>query len=219
MPFSGLSTAQRDVMRELRERICLSDPFGETVFRETELSKEFGMSRTPIRQVLQSLAYALMVQTRVGYGTTVIPLDRSHRDLDVQAYSSIANACAECAEDEPIDTDLVVELASLQTLLFVNEDRSPEHFVHITAKLIHVMQRVVRDRILSNALENAHWRVLRWRVIDVREDPNTHWAKLENGLMVAVDAAKSRNAKTLLSAASGLSIRHKMATRHSMDMG
>lgn len=68
-----VSTA--DIFDVLRERICLLDYPPGTVLREADLAAEFGVSRTPIRAVLQRLGHAGLIESRDGVGTLVTDLD------------------------------------------------------------------------------------------------------------------------------------------------
>jgi DNA-binding GntR family transcriptional regulator len=70
------------VYEEIRNRICLlTYPPGHLI-RENELAKEFGISRTPVRQVLQKLEFEGFVETRNGVGTIVTGVDfPSFRDV------------------------------------------------------------------------------------------------------------------------------------------
>ena len=55
----------------LRDRICLLEyPPGHRL-RETTLADEFGVSRTPIRAVLQKLAHGGLIESKDGVGTLV----------------------------------------------------------------------------------------------------------------------------------------------------
>jgi DNA-binding GntR family transcriptional regulator len=59
----------------IRTRIYTLDyPPGEAL-REEELANEFGVSRTPIRQVLQVLEYEGLVSSRPGVGSVVTTID------------------------------------------------------------------------------------------------------------------------------------------------
>jgi DNA-binding GntR family transcriptional regulator len=59
----------------IRRRIYTLDyPPGEPL-REEELAKEFGVSRTPIRQVLQALEYEGLVTSKPGIGSVVTTID------------------------------------------------------------------------------------------------------------------------------------------------
>lgn len=66
------------IHREIRDRICYGYyATGQTLY-ETSLGREFQVSRTPIRQVLQRLALEQMAVTRTGVGTMVI--EAGHAD-------------------------------------------------------------------------------------------------------------------------------------------
>ena len=66
----------RDVIHaELRDRICLRVYPPGTLLREVELATEFGVSRTPVREVLQRLSDLGLVEVRNGVGTLVRTYD------------------------------------------------------------------------------------------------------------------------------------------------
>ncbi len=64
------------IYETLRDRICLLDYPPGTILREAELAREFGISRTPIRAVLQRLEHGSLVRVRDGVGTIVTDLDK-----------------------------------------------------------------------------------------------------------------------------------------------
>jgi DNA-binding GntR family transcriptional regulator len=77
---SRLSTA--DIYRELREQICLLDIEPGSRLTEEGLAKIFGVSRTPIRQVLDRLEFERLVDQDRGSGARVAVLDsRELRDV------------------------------------------------------------------------------------------------------------------------------------------
>lgn len=65
----------QSLYNNIRKRIyTLEYPPGEAL-REEELAQEFNVSRTPIRQVLQSLEYEGLVTTKPGIGSIVTIVD------------------------------------------------------------------------------------------------------------------------------------------------
>ncbi|HUG83227.1 MAG TPA: GntR family transcriptional regulator [Euzebya sp.] len=60
---------------DLRERICLLDIAPGAHLTETTLAVEYGVSRTPIRQVLDRLQHERLVVQRPGSGTSVAIID------------------------------------------------------------------------------------------------------------------------------------------------
>lgn len=64
-----------EIYRELRERICLLDLEPGQRLPEESLAAEFGVSRTPIRQVLDRLEHERLVIQRPGAGASVTVID------------------------------------------------------------------------------------------------------------------------------------------------
>jgi DNA-binding GntR family transcriptional regulator len=64
-----------EIYHDLRERICLLDLAPGTRLTEDALAREFGVSRTPIRQVLNRLDHERLVRQRAGEGATVATVD------------------------------------------------------------------------------------------------------------------------------------------------
>lgn len=67
--------SQQAIYKTIRERITLLQyPPGETL-SENALAAEFGISRTPVRRVLQRLEFEGLVVSRQGVGTLVTTVD------------------------------------------------------------------------------------------------------------------------------------------------
>lgn len=60
---------------QLRNRICTNRYPPGTILSESELASEFGVSRTPVRRVLQKLSYDGLVEIRNGVGNYVTDVD------------------------------------------------------------------------------------------------------------------------------------------------
>jgi DNA-binding GntR family transcriptional regulator len=63
------------IYQTIRDRICFFDYPPATLLKESELAEEFGVSRTPIRQILQRLEAERLVEVRDGVGTIVTGVD------------------------------------------------------------------------------------------------------------------------------------------------
>lgn len=77
-----------DIIYEaIRERICLGVYASGDVLYEGELGREFEVSRTPIRQVLQRLAHEKLAMVKVGVGTTVQdqPIEAQRQGLQIRS--------------------------------------------------------------------------------------------------------------------------------------
>ena len=78
----GGRTRINSIYRCVRDRICFFEYPPGTVLREVALAQEFGVSRTPIRQILQMLETERLVDIHDGVGTIVTGVDfRRLRDV------------------------------------------------------------------------------------------------------------------------------------------
>jgi DNA-binding GntR family transcriptional regulator len=70
------------IYRQIRERICLLHYPPGTVLNETALATEFGVSRTPLRRVLQQLNHEGLVEIKNGVGTIVTDINmKTFKDI------------------------------------------------------------------------------------------------------------------------------------------
>lgn len=105
-----------DIAQKLRLRICLMDPAQPHILYENRLAEEFGVSRTPVRQVLQRLAYERQVETRTGVGTVVPQLEGARAAQDFRLLSGLFDLAADTAEPG-LDRAARALLAELSVLL------------------------------------------------------------------------------------------------------
>ena len=80
------------IYKAIRERISLLEYAPGAVLNEGLLAQEFGVSRTPVRSVLQRLNYEGLVTTRNGIGTIVT-------EVDVKTFKDIYALRMRLAED------------------------------------------------------------------------------------------------------------------------
>ncbi len=75
MTRTAAKPTTEEIFRELRERICLLDIEPGARLTEEGLATEFGVSRTPIRQVLDRLEFERLIEHQRGSGARVAVLD------------------------------------------------------------------------------------------------------------------------------------------------
>lgn len=149
----------------------------ETLLHETELAQRFGMSRTPIRQVLQRLAYERLVQTRSGVGTVATPLRDADRARDLTTYCGILDAI----RMHPAAALTVPQHADVQVLRSFAEALSPddaEMQYELLSRTHGVLRALVADPVLADAFSAAFWRAVRWHMRDLAAEPARATARL-----------------------------------------
>lgn len=76
-PLAAASAPRMDaaaIQRLLVERICLLQYRPGDQLKEAELAREFGVSRTPVRDALNRISHLGMIESRNGVGTVVVRL-------------------------------------------------------------------------------------------------------------------------------------------------
>ena len=181
----------------LRKRICLADPAEALPLHEGVLAEEFGMSRTPIRQVLQRLAYERLVEIRTGVGTVAVVMDQAHRPRDLITHQGmvrtiLAHPLGELSVSQHAD---IIALGAL--IASANKLDASLHF-EIRARLLAVLGGLIADPILKDAFLAAHWRVIRWHMRDVTLD-RAQALKSAQRLVSSVASYDARNGSDLFS--------------------
>ena len=151
-----------DIAQSLRLRICLLDPSQTHVLHENSLAREFGVSRTPIRQALQRLAYERLIETRTGVGNVVPPLPKGRLGQDCAILAGLLEVAAGTAGG-PLPLAFRIEVAAMQVSLATRGATGPdatERFA-LHARLADVIRTLVNDQVLAEAISAIHWRVLR----------------------------------------------------------
>ena len=181
---------------ELRMTICTLKGDAPFVLSESVLAEQFGVSRTPVRQALQTLAYEQLVTIQPGVGTTVMPLEASTREQAVGVTCVLLGAVADEAMDRSLAHALQVRLMGQAGLLLSGKIPDEQAYLELRAGLLNALVDAVDDTVLQLALKAAYWRLLRWRIVSYRADPDAEieWCRQLMG--------------TVLEAASGGSVRN-----------
>ncbi|KAF0676051.1 GntR family transcriptional regulator [Profundibacterium mesophilum] len=210
--MTGNESGYHEIADTIRERICLApidDPF---VLREPVLAEEFGISRTPIRQILQRLAFDKMVETRPGIGTIAKRLDPKRRAHAFAVYNQLASAAAACSEGDPLPDWIKVELIGLANLVIEQSEHTPESYIRYSKQIVSAMALSADDDILSSALTAAHWRVLRWRVQDMRATPEFSWQGFKDNMERIAKAVSTSDRAVFLRTVAGVVERQMLST-------
>ena len=176
-----MATSLTEIERSIRTLICLSQGDESDVLLEGRLAEDFGVSRTPVRQVLQRLAVDGAVLIKPGVGTVPSPLDDADRDVAFRVLRELARAAAAVAGPQPVPDQVRAALGGLPSVLEVRRgETDPAAFVSIAAMAIEAIGAIVDDPVMSRAMTAAAWRVVGYRVREFRADPARFWSGLEH---------------------------------------
>ncbi|QPM91802.1 GntR family transcriptional regulator [Pseudooceanicola algae] len=188
-----MRATNEEIAAVLRERICLFAGPGDMLLHEGQLAAEFGVSRTPIRQVLQMLAYESLVETRSGVGTIVSPLLPERRRNDEIAFRALLSAAASCPVPGRYGLDEAgALLRKARVLLRAEGPITRDRLFHLLEHLLDATAILVDDHILVAAMRASCLRYMRWVVTELplaSQDAEAEYAEwLEAGIRLAVSA-------------------------------
>ncbi len=195
--------AHEEILNTLRARIFRAPTGQDLVLHETEIAAEFGLSRTPIRQMFQALAAEHLLETRVGVGSVAPKLKPDARMADFEAYAQIALAAARLRGNQ-ITSDTKLKLAGVAHLVSTSQDRDEAFMVDISLRAANTVADVIVNPIVAGAYKAARWQVVRWRVQDLRMDPQTFWDKTAAIFPRMAQAAQNDSPALMLEIAGGI---------------
>lgn len=137
----------------------------DMTLHEGMIASEFGVSRTPIRQVLQKLAYERLVETRSGVGTIVSPLFEEERERDLVVLKELFRAAGTCAFGIPLSEKTREKLVAAEAICAL-ADNDAKGYLQTRTELLNISADAAPDPILGDAMRAAHWRQIRWRMAE-----------------------------------------------------
>ncbi|UWR32449.1 GntR family transcriptional regulator [Sulfitobacter sp. W027] len=178
----------------LRADICLNRDIADGMLHEVALAERFGVSRTPIRQALQRLAYERVISVKSGVGSVVTPLDASMRVHDIRAAVAIIEAVAKCAPSHPVPASHFMSVVGILGMMDISQLNRTEDFFEIRARFLTALAEMIENPILSDAFRAAYWRLIRWSLQDLGAASEPQVAHLRELLQTA---ARTMRAGTL----------------------
>lgn len=142
----------------LRERICLGEYGNGQILYEGELGREFSVSRTPIRQVLQRLAFDRLATVRAGVGTAVTGGDPETLQRSLQIRARIHDLIADLAvvHSEP-DIKATAEFVQFKADKLEGSSARAQ-FWGVYRDLQEMTNRIIDDDLLRNVDEMIFFR-------------------------------------------------------------
>lgn len=158
---SGSERLASVVYEEVRNRICmLRYPPGHLI-HENRLAQEFGVSRTPVRQVLQKLEIEGFVETRSGVGTIVTGVDVA-ASRDVYALRlKLAELIGDLAPNPPTPAHAQAMQALLDRAQRLKETRDSEEFWQINHDRQGLISSLIGNAALRELYDSYYYRTAR----------------------------------------------------------
>lgn len=149
------------IYEELRNRICVLIYKPGTVLREHDLAQSFGVSRTPIRQVLQRLQFEGLVAAKKGVGTIVTGFNLDSLKNAYEVRLKVTEWVGELSQRRygPADTEEMGTL--LQRAQALRHNRDPQEYWNICNALHEILGRVIVNNTLRSLYDLLYYQTAR----------------------------------------------------------
>ena len=153
---------KNDIYLEMRRRICLLDYQPGARLNERELAAEFGISRTPMRDVLQKLEHNGLISSQHGQGTAVTSIDlKSMRDIYI-VRMRLMDAMGESttAPRSPAILDEMRELEARCDAMLQNHDK--REFARVLLRLHKILHGLTANAVLEDINDTLFYQSARF---------------------------------------------------------
>ena len=203
--FKGIAQAQikqstRDIVYEtLREAILSGDLVSGTQLKEAQLAKEFGVSKTPIREALQQLVHHGLADSELAKGVVVHSLTQAEiqdvvemrlvlEPLAVtQSIPHLTSQDVDTLENTLIEAKDAAEHADYQTLSRLNSEFHRGLYQKATNQLLLQWLESLSDKRRLITMQG-------WRV----DNRSQHEWDEHHAIFIAAKAQKAERASELL---------------------
>jgi DNA-binding GntR family transcriptional regulator len=156
-PLSGARERHERIYRTIRDRICLLEYEPGLKLSEEDLAREFGVSRTPVRQVLSRLEAEGLLESRHGVGTFVT-------DVDIEGLMPVYALRMELAEligkldpIQPTPTDIVRVRKLLARCDRMLDDPDPKAYARINMDFFQELSAMTGNQPLREISERLYF--------------------------------------------------------------
>lgn len=133
---------------EIRKRIYTLEYAPGEPLREEELASEFGVSRTPIRQVLQSLEYEGLITSKPGSGSIVTIVDLRALKEVYELRLKLAEIIGELSSPRITEEDIKSYDALLKEVNDMRKTYDPTKLALIYLKFHELLMPLITNRPL-----------------------------------------------------------------------
>ena len=193
MRFSFPRSRADEIADAIRNRICLQPPHEHTILLEGALAAEFGVSRTPVRQALQRLAYEGLIEVRTGVGSISNPLDPGARRMHFLVHCGLLRLVA-ALPDAPVPQDVRGRLAAIEQHTQPGQPLYESVAFDLFSELNSILSRLIPDPVIADAHLVSGWRVVRWFLAEMQYEagkPGETLARLCLGAQEEVDQGRA----------------------------
>lgn len=160
-PTSKKRVPLEEIYNTIRDRIGLLQYPPGTVLREGELAGEFGVSRTPIREVLHRLTFDGLVEAKNGVGTIVTSVDYGYFKDIYEVRLLIAESIGRLSPETISEEHIGKVQALLEATQDLKRDFDITQYWRLNRQLHTIIASLIGNRALREMWDHYYFKVAR----------------------------------------------------------
>ncbi len=182
-PRETVASRYQRIYKAIRERISLLQYPPGTVLSEATIAAEFGVSRTPVRRVLQRLDFEGLVTIKNGVGTIVTDIDlKTFKEL-YDLRMRLIELIGELSPRQPSADNIRRVEALLKRAHQLKASRDVEEYARICNELGECILELIGSAPLREITEMFYYRAARTWLTFL---PNVEWPEVAEALEAEV---------------------------------
>jgi len=149
------------IYQEIRDRICLLQYPPGTMLSENKLATEFGVSRTPIRRVLQRLEFEGLVVSKQGVGTLVTIVDLQYLKEVYALRLELAQLAGQLSPIRPTEQKIATLESILEKFEAMRDQYDPTELARLYNRFQAEMLALIGNRPLREISEQLYHQTVR----------------------------------------------------------
>ncbi len=202
MSIKKRNNVATSVYEEIKNRIITLEYEPGYILNETELSREFGISRTPIREALHKLQQEKLITIVSRVGAQVIPLDLFYLKQAFEVKKNLEAFATKLAAVNATKKQIDELKEIVDRFEKVNPDVDYEKLIDIDEEFHKKIREISKNIVLIDVLDMLHTRFKRlWHYT---KNQVTNSKTFINTLKDIVDAIEKKNPEK----ASEMAVKH-----------
>ncbi|MES0884037.1 GntR family transcriptional regulator [Roseibium sp. SCP14] len=149
--LAGMRKPSVDFIQEtILERICFLEYVPGDQLKEAVIAREFGVSRTPVRDALSRISHLGLVETRNGVGTVVVKMsDEKIRHL-YETRQELASLIGQLSPMQIDDSHRAEARKLHEQAIELRAQFEPQEFVRLNQKMQALISSLIGNQVLRD---------------------------------------------------------------------
>ncbi len=163
-------TPKERAYERLKELIIYSELKPGAALPERELAERFGISRTPLREILQRLAYQRLIEIRPRQGIYVAPIDFLTIKTIFETRLPLERTAAALAAMRASDSEIDHLGALVEEMRQAREAGDLKTVIMLDGRYHVFLSKTARNQVMEDILEDLHNVCLRFWCVNAQKD-------------------------------------------------